>query len=96
MGSIGTENGHFANETPATRVANGQTPENWAPCAEQPAYARRKLRIACIGAGYSGLTLAHKIDHELKLGDVIDLVIYEKNTAVGGTWFENTYPGVAW
>ncbi|KAJ6185558.1 hypothetical protein N7519_006859 [Penicillium mononematosum] len=81
--------------TSATRVANGETPPNWIPCAEQPVYARRKLRLICIGAGYSGLTLAHKIDHELKLGDFVELKIYEKNPEVGGTWFENTYPGVA-
>ncbi|KAJ6146870.1 hypothetical protein N7497_008852 [Penicillium chrysogenum] len=88
-------NGFASLPTSATRVANGQTPPNWIPCAEQPVYARRKLKIICIGAGYSGLTLAHKIDHELKLGDFVELKIYEKNPEVGGTWFENTYPGVA-
>jgi hypothetical protein len=85
-------NGH----TPANGVAAGNQPKNWMPCSDQPAFARRKLKIICIGAGYSGLTLAHKIEHELKLSDVIELVIYEKNPQVGGTWFENTYPGVAW
>ncbi|KAJ5851175.1 hypothetical protein N7455_011031 [Penicillium solitum] len=89
------KNGSVSLPTPATRVANGETPPNWVPCAEQPAYARRKLKIICIGAGYSGLTLAHKIDHELKLGDFVELKTYEKNPQVGGTWFENTYPGVA-
>ncbi|GAB1214936.1 hypothetical protein ATERTT37_004117 [Aspergillus terreus] len=84
-------NGH----TPANGVAAGNQPKNWMPCSDQPAFARRKLKIICIGAGYSGLTLAHKIEHELKLSDVIELVIYEKNPQVGGTWFENTYPGVA-
>lgn len=63
---------------------------------EQPVLTRRKLRIICVGAGYSGLTLAHKIQHELKLEDVVDLQIYEKNDDVGGTWYENTYPGAAW
>ncbi|KAJ5197351.1 hypothetical protein N7449_007830 [Penicillium cf. viridicatum] len=93
--SNGFKNGSASLPTSATRVANGETPPNWIPCVEQPAYARRKLKIICIGAGYSGLTLAHKIDHELKLGDFVDLKIYEKNPQVGGTWFENTYPGVA-
>ncbi|KAJ6132066.1 hypothetical protein N7471_007281 [Penicillium samsonianum] len=93
--SNGLQNGSASVPTCATRVANGETPPNWIPCAEQPAYARRKLKIICIGAGYSGLTLAHKIDHELKLGDFVELKIYEKNPEVGGTWFENTYPGVA-
>ncbi|CAI7566118.1 unnamed protein product [Penicillium palitans] len=89
------KSGSASLPTSATRVANGETPPNWVPCAEQPAYARRKLKIICIGAGYSGLTLAHKIDHELKLGDFVELKTYEKNPEVGGTWFENTYPGVA-
>ncbi|KAJ5833968.1 hypothetical protein N7474_002279 [Penicillium riverlandense] len=95
MASNGLQNGHPPIETPANRVANGETPENWVACADHPVYARRKLRVVCIGAGYSGLTLAHKIYHELKINDVIELVIYEKNSKVGGTWFENTYPGVA-
>lgn len=96
MGVSTTQNGHSESPTPANRVAHGETPENWVACGSGPAYERRKLKIACIGAGYSGLTLAHKIDHELKLSDMIDLTIYEKNPQVGGTWFENTYPGVAW
>lgn len=62
---------------------------------EQPVLTRRKLRVVCVGAGYSGLTFAHKIQHEQQLEDDIDLTIYEKNPDVGGTWFENTYPGAA-
>jgi cation diffusion facilitator CzcD-associated flavoprotein CzcO len=27
--------------------------------------------------------------------DYVDHVIYEKNPEVGGTWYENQYPGVA-
>ncbi|OAP62890.1 hypothetical protein AYL99_02117 [Fonsecaea erecta] len=68
---------------------------NWVPLLDTPVLTRRKLKIVCIGAGFSGLTLAHKIQHELKLEDVIDLQIYEKNADVGGTWYENTYPGAA-
>jgi hypothetical protein len=80
----------------ANLVAAGKTPSNWVSIKEEPAFTRRKLKIICVGAGYSGLTLAHKIKHELKLEDVVDFVIYEKNPEVGGTWFENRYPGVAW
>lgn len=75
---------------------NGITqPSNWVPILEQPILTQRKLRIVCIGAGYSGLTFAHKIQHEYKLEDQIDLAIYEKNPEVGGTWYENKYPGAA-
>ncbi|KAL3601367.1 hypothetical protein FPOAC2_05624 [Fusarium poae] len=67
------------------------------PLLEQPAFTRtRKMRVVCIGAGFSGLLVAHKVQHELKLEDEVDLTIYEKNADIGGTWFENTYPGAAW
>ncbi|CZR63758.1 related to monooxigenase [Phialocephala subalpina] len=62
---------------------------------EQPILTRRKLKIVCVGAGFSGLTLAHKIQHEHKLENDIYLTIYEKNADIGGTWYENTYPGAA-
>jgi hypothetical protein len=79
-----------------TKGSQEPRPANWVPIKEEPLYSRRKLKIICIGAGYSGLTLAHKIKHELKLSDVVDLTIYEKNHDVGGTWLENRYPGAAW
>jgi hypothetical protein len=67
------------------------------PLLEQPAFApTRKMRVVCVGAGFSGLLVAHKVQHELKLEDEIDLTIYERNADIGGTWFENTYPGAAW
>jgi cation diffusion facilitator CzcD-associated flavoprotein CzcO len=43
------------------------------------------------GAGPSGLALAI----ELKKIPTITFQIYEKNANVGGTWFENRYPGAA-
>src|SRR5688572_6587247 len=48
----------------------------------------RPLRVAIIGAGMSGIVAAHR------LGQAgIDHVVLEKDPDVGGTWFENTYPG---
>lgn len=82
--------------TPAGRVANGERPSNWIPIHEEPAFTPRKLRIICVGAGFSGLTLALKIKHELQLDDVVDYVLYNRNDEIGGTWAENRYPGVAW
>ncbi|KAK2765874.1 hypothetical protein FQN53_006772 [Emmonsiellopsis sp. PD_33] len=60
----------------------------------QFAFEPRKLRVVCIGAGFAGLFLAHKLKHERPL-DFVDFTIYEKNSEVGGTWLENVYPGVA-
>ena len=59
-------------------------------------YTPRKLRVVCIGSGFSGLTLAYKIQHSDQDLSFVDFTIYEKNTEVGGTWLENKYPGVAW
>ncbi|KAK5048544.1 hypothetical protein LTR84_005635 [Exophiala bonariae] len=53
-----------------------------------------KLRVACIGAGASGLCLAYKMERMLVPGSW-ELTLFEKNPQFGGTWYENTYPGVA-
>ncbi|KAG9244397.1 hypothetical protein BJ878DRAFT_534602 [Calycina marina] len=53
-----------------------------------------KIRVACVGAGASGLCLAYKMGKMLEPGSW-DLTLYEKNPHFGGTWYENTYPGVA-
>ena len=47
--------------------------------------------IAIIGAGFSGLCMGIK----LKEAGLTSFKIYEKAEKVGGTWRENTYPGVA-
>ncbi|KAH7021896.1 hypothetical protein EDB80DRAFT_744547 [Ilyonectria destructans] len=70
-------------------------PSNWVPIVESPVYKPRKLRLICVGAGYSGLMLAYKWKHQIPMEDFVDLAIYEKNSDVGGTWLENRYPGVA-
>ncbi|KAM0230329.1 hypothetical protein ACHAPO_009324 [Fusarium lateritium] len=53
------------------------------PLLEQPAFTRtRKMRVVCTGAGFSGLLVAHKVQHELKLEDEVELTIYEKNANI--------------
>ncbi len=52
----------------------------------------RPTRIIAVGAGASGLNIARRIDQYMKN---TELVIYEKNPEVGGTWYENRYPGCA-
>ena len=54
----------------------------------------RKLRVACVGAGASGLCLAYKMEKMLISGSW-ELTLFDKNDHFGGTWLENTYPGVA-
>ncbi|MEO1062069.1 MAG: NAD(P)/FAD-dependent oxidoreductase [Actinomycetota bacterium] len=48
----------------------------------------RSLRIAVIGAGMSGIAAGHRL---AQAG--VEHTIFEKNDDVGGTWFENSYPG---
>ena len=48
-------------------------------------------RIVIIGAGMAGILTAIK----LREAGYDDYVIYEKSDRVGGTWRDNTYPGIA-
>lgn len=58
-----------------------------------PAFTSRPLRIAAIGAGISGISLARAIH----IGTIkkASLTVFEKNADVAGTWYENRYPGCA-
>ena len=51
--------------------------------------ADRTFRVIVVGAGISGLFMAEKLK---RAG--IDFVVYEKSDEVGGTWRDNTYPGL--
>lgn len=57
---------------------------------EKPLYNGRKIRIICVGAGASGLLLLYKVKHNFYESDV-EVVAYEKNADLGGTWLENRY-----
>jgi 4-hydroxyacetophenone monooxygenase len=46
------------------------------------------FQVLIIGAGMSGLLAAHRLQQA-----GVPFVIVEKNRDVGGTWYENTYPG---
>ncbi|KFZ13421.1 hypothetical protein V501_03716 [Pseudogymnoascus sp. VKM F-4519 (FW-2642)] len=55
-----------------------------------PIHAERHVNIICIGAGPSGLLMAYKIQRHFRN---YSLTVFEKNSGVGGTWFEQRYPG---
>ena len=57
---------------------------------ETPRVAR-DLRVIIVGAGISGIGTAVKL---LRAG-FDNVTIFEKAASVGGTWRENTYPGIA-
>lgn len=52
----------------------------------------RPLRVIVIGAGISGILCCIRMNQRIAN---LDLCIYEKNADIGGTWFENQYPGCA-
>src|SRR2546421_2955990 len=49
------------------------------------------LRVAVIGAGMAGILSAIKLTE----AGITDFTVYEKGDRVGGTWRENTYPGLS-
>ncbi|KIH88733.1 dimethylaniline monooxygenase [Sporothrix brasiliensis 5110] len=59
---------------------------------EQPMGTARPLRVVVVGAGASGLNVVRSIKEHMKH---IEVVVYEKNGGVAGTWLENRYPGCA-
>jgi cation diffusion facilitator CzcD-associated flavoprotein CzcO len=52
---------------------------------------RNDLRFVIVGAGMAGIASAIKLAE----AGFDDIVIYEKADRIGGTWRENTYPGIA-
>lgn len=53
---------------------------------DAPVENLRRMKVIVIGAGYSGIYCGIRIPERLRN---VDLVIYEKNAGVGGTWYEN-------
>lgn len=48
----------------------------------------RSMHVAIVGAGMSGLVAAFRLKQA-----GVPFTVYEKNPDVGGTWWENKYPG---
>lgn len=66
------------------RNGDGRLPELIDQWHSQP----RTLRIIHVGAGATGLCAAWKMERQL---DNYELVCYEKNPEIGGTWLESEY-----
>jgi hypothetical protein len=52
----------------------------------------RPLRVVVMGAGISGILASIRFPQRIQN---LSLTVYEKNADIGGTWFENRYPGCA-
>ncbi len=53
-----------------------------------PANVKQGFRVLIVGAGMSGILAAIRLKQA-----GIPYIIVDKNSEVGGTWFENSYPG---
>jgi cation diffusion facilitator CzcD-associated flavoprotein CzcO len=61
-----------------------------ATAASEATTAARPIRVAVIGAGMAGILAGARL-HERGIA----CVVFEKADQVGGTWRDNTYPGLA-
>ena len=52
--------------------------------------AERDLRVVVLGAGMAGILAGIKLQE----AGITDVAIYEKADRIGGTWRDNTYPGL--
>ncbi|KAF2033136.1 FAD/NAD(P)-binding domain-containing protein [Setomelanomma holmii] len=93
-----TTNSHHTNGV----HSNGNTTNGYHDTVQDPfklasehAYTPRRLKVFTIGAGFSGLLMAHKFQHRfLDMQEFVDHTIFEAHHEVGGTWLVNNYPGV--
>jgi cation diffusion facilitator CzcD-associated flavoprotein CzcO len=90
-------NDAYTNGAHTNGIANGNADTVSDPfkLASEFAYTQRKLKVFTIGAGFSGLLMAHKFQHRFpEMQDTIEHTLYEAHHEVGGTWLVNNYPGV--
>jgi hypothetical protein len=55
---------------------------------EQPMGTKRRIKVILMGAGASSLNFFKQAEEEM---DNLDIVCYEKNKDIGGTWLENRF-----
>lgn len=55
---------------------------------EEPIHTRRPIRVICLGAGYSGILMGIIWNQRMQNRNA-ELVTYERNNDLGGTWLEN-------
>lgn len=67
---------------------DGTDPRSDAWGDEVPAQRRDEHKVLVIGGGMSGVLAAYRLREA-----GIPYVVIEKNAGVGGTWYENRYPG---
>jgi hypothetical protein len=74
-------------------ITNGGPIKSSFKLSDSPVENLRPLKVVVIGAGYSGIYCGIRIPERLRN---LELVIYEKNAGVGGTWYENRHVHSDW
>jgi len=74
-----------ASSVPLPAVQNGTY-----SISEAPLGTARRIRIVTIGGGASGINMIRTLRQTLT---DYEHIVYEKNPSIGGTWYENRYPG---
>ena len=69
---------------------NTNNPYSASDVKDYPQCTPQPLKVIHIGCGAAGILFAHKSERWLSN---YELIIYEKNPVIGGTWYENRYPG---
>jgi cation diffusion facilitator CzcD-associated flavoprotein CzcO len=90
MASLSRHDG-AAGAAPSRLSASGIDASAYA-IVEAPLGTPRPVRIICIGAGSSGINMIRSLRQTLPANSY-EFTMYEKNENIGGTWFENRYPG---
>lgn len=83
---------HTAGYTPSKSKAPATLFKPPYVVKDEPCGAKAALRVIIIGAGVSGIDMLRALKRHTRN---VSYTIYEKNPKVGGTWYENQYPGCA-
>lgn len=93
--SLFTSRGHPADENEPICDYDGppapETDEFGYRIHEHPMGEKKKMKVIFMGAGASAMHFLKKAEEQM---ENLDIVCYEKNHDIGGTWLENRYPGM--
>ncbi|KAI0346538.1 FAD/NAD(P)-binding domain-containing protein [Trametopsis cervina] len=73
-------------------IVNGAVQDDLSGMADFSIDEYRPMRVIVVGAGMSGIAAGIRFRQYVP---GVDISIYDKNDALGGTWYTNKYPGVA-
>ncbi|KAI0346537.1 flavin-binding monooxygenase [Trametopsis cervina] len=88
--SLAGESGEVSDHHPD--IVNEVKQDDLAGMAHFSIDEYRPMRVIVVGAGMSGVVAGIRFRQYIPN---INITIYEKNDAVGGTWYANRYPGIA-